>query len=84
MTHSTSYRAFKRACLEADEWLRKHGGALDFWWRTKDKNVIFVIKNPKVKRSKAQVKKQEEKEFEEFERMTGSSINPRGWEDHRA
>ena len=69
LTHSTSYRAFKRACLEADEWLRKHGGALDSWWRTKDKKVIFIIKNPKVKRSKAQVKKQEEKEFEELERI---------------
>ena len=37
--------------------------------RTKDKNVLFVIKNPKVKRSKAQVKKQDEKASEEFEKM---------------
>ena len=77
LTHSTSCRAFKRACLEADEWLRKHGGALDSWWRTKDKNVIFVIKNPKVKRSKAQVKKQEEKEFEELERIDREFDQPK-------
>jgi len=69
LTHSTSYRAFSRACDEADAWFRKHGGELDFWWRTKDRNVLFSIKNPKVKRSKAQVKKQEEKEFEESERI---------------
>ena len=77
LTHSTSYRAFKRACLEADEWLRRHGGALEFWWRTKDKKVIFIIKNPKVKRSKAQVKKQEEKEFEELERIDREFDQPK-------
>ena len=84
LTHSTSCHAFKRACLEADEWLRKHGGALDSWWRTKDKKVIFVIKNPKVKRSKAQVKKQEEKEFEELERIDRDFDRPKRMEDHRA
>ena len=65
LTHSTSYRVFNGACLEADTWLRKHGGELDFCWSTKDKNVLFVIKNPKVKRSKAQAKKRDEKELEE-------------------
>ena len=69
LTHSTSYRAFNRACLEADTWLKKHGGELDFWWTTRDKNVLFVIKNPKVKRSKAQAKKQEEKASEETKRL---------------
>ena len=69
LTHSTSYRAFNRACLEADAWLKKHGGALDLWCTTRDKNVLFAIKNPKVKRSKAQVKKQEEKAAEESEKL---------------
>ena len=69
LTHSTSCRAFSRACDETDKWLRKHGGALEFRWCTKDKNVRFVIKNPKVKRSKEQVKKQDETEFEESERI---------------
>ena len=31
--------------------------------------MLFSIKNPKVKRSKAQVKEQEEKELEELERI---------------
>ena len=69
MTHSTSYRAFNRACLEADTWLKKHGGELDFWCTNRDKKVLFFIKNPKVKRSKAQAKKQEEKESEETKRL---------------
>ena len=69
LTHSTSCRAFSRACDETDGWLRKHGGALEFWRCTKDKNVRFVIKNPNVKRSKEQVKKQDETEFEESERI---------------
>lgn len=73
LTNSASYRAFSRTCFEADKWLRKHGGAL-VKWDIQEKNVIFDIKDPKIKHSKAQVGEQNETTSEEtrtlMERMS--------------